>query len=66
MGRELKLGPEWLRLLSLSAATEKLGVEFDRSGLHGGLAIFTIPHKCSKFFNSKLIEFPNYVNYNPL
>ena len=39
---DLKLGPEWLRFLWLSAAAEKLGVEFDRSGLHGGLAIFEI------------------------
>ena len=36
---DLELGPEWLRFLWLSAAAEQLGVEFDRSGLHGWLAI---------------------------
>ncbi len=56
MGRDLKLGPEWLRFLSLSAAAEKLGVEFDRSGLHGWLAIRRLRRREAEMYERRDAE----------
>ncbi len=52
----LELGPEWLRFLWLSAAAEKLGVEFDRSGLHGWLAIRRLRRREAEMYERREAE----------
>ena len=56
IGRDLELGPEWLRFLSLSAAAEKLGIEFDRSGLHGWLAIRRLRRREAEMYERREAE----------
>ena len=53
---DLELGPEWLRFLWLSAAAEKLGVEFDRSGLHGWLAIRRLRRREAEMYERRDAE----------
>ncbi len=53
---DLELGPEWLRFLWLSAAAEKLGVEFDRSGLHGWLAIRRLRRREAEMYERREAE----------
>ncbi len=53
---DLELGPEWLRFLWLSAAAEQLGVEFDRSGLHGWLAIRRLRRREAEMYERREAE----------